>query len=162
MARRPVDDAPCERLPLVSTPAPTAKTAPVSELPLPGLVNVKTVLTAPSPEPLNRALSTVVVQPSGYGRRSYSLARRRPMGCGPKRADTGGCTRRCAGAMEAQAMIALRIAAVVLVVSGVLALLFGGPGETEAALETVSLSVWAGVAAILIGNTLLLLTRPKH
>lgn len=59
-------------------------------------------------------------------------------------------------------MIALRIAAVVLVVSGVLALLFGGPGETEAAPETVSLSVWAGVAAILIGNTLLLLTRPKH
>ena len=59
-------------------------------------------------------------------------------------------------------MIALRIAAVLLVVSGVLALLFGGPGDTEAVLESVSLSVWAGVAAILIGNTLLLLTQPEQ
>ena len=57
--------------------------------------------------------------------------------------------------------IALRIAAVLLVVSGVLALLFGGSGDAASVLEPVSLSVWAGVAAVLIGNTLLLLTRPK-
>ena len=56
----------------------------------------------------------------------------------------------------------LRIAAVLLVVSGVLALLFGGPGDAEAVHEAINLSVWAGVAAILIGNTMLLLTRPDR
>lgn len=65
--------------------------------------------------------------------------------------------------MKDQAMIALRIAAVLLVATGVLALLFGGPGDaTETFLEAVNLPVWAGVAAILIGNTLLLLTQPKN
>ena len=65
--------------------------------------------------------------------------------------------------MKDQAMIALRIAAVLLVAAGVLALLFGGPGDTtEAFLEAVNFPVWAGVAAILIGNTLLLLTQPKR
>lgn len=57
-------------------------------------------------------------------------------------------------------MIALRIGAVLLVIGGVLALLFGGPGGAAAVLQAVDLSVWAGAAAILLGNTLLLLTRP--
>ena len=59
-------------------------------------------------------------------------------------------------------MNAVRITALLLVASGVLALLFGGPGGAGAALEAVSLPTWAGVAAILIGNTMLLLTRPKR
>ncbi len=60
-------------------------------------------------------------------------------------------------------MIALRIAAILLVATGVLALLFGGSGDnTETFLDAVNLPVWGGVAAILIGNTLLLLTQPKR
>lgn len=60
-------------------------------------------------------------------------------------------------------MIALRIAAILLVATGVLALLFGGPGGTaETFLDAVNLPVWGGVAAILIGNTLLLLTQPER
>ena len=60
-------------------------------------------------------------------------------------------------------MIALRIAAILLVATGVLALLFGGPGGTaETSLDAVNLPVWGGVAAILIGNTLLLLTQPER
>jgi len=60
-------------------------------------------------------------------------------------------------------MIALRIAAVLLVALGVLALLFGGTGDDiETVLEAVNLPVWAGVAAILVGNAALLLTRPQH
>ena len=59
-------------------------------------------------------------------------------------------------------MTALRIGAVLLVVCGVLALLFGGPSDAAAVRESVDLSVWAGVAAILFGTTLLLLTQPKR
>lgn len=58
-------------------------------------------------------------------------------------------------------MIALRIGAVLLVVCGVLALLFGGSSDATAALEPVGVSVWAGVAAILFGTALMLLARPK-
>jgi len=44
-----------------------------------------------------------------------------------------------------------------------LALLFGGTGDDiETVLEAVNLPVWAGVAAILVGNAALLLTRPQH
>lgn len=58
-------------------------------------------------------------------------------------------------------MIALRIGAVLLVVCGVLALLFGGSSDATVVLEPVGLSVWAGVAAILFGTALMLLARPN-
>ncbi len=59
-------------------------------------------------------------------------------------------------------MVALRIAAVLLVAVGVLLLLFGGSGDSASARDTIDASVWAGVAAILFGNVVLLVTRPKR
>lgn len=59
-------------------------------------------------------------------------------------------------------MVALRIAAVLLVAAGVLLLLFGGSSDSASARDTIDASVWAGVATILVGNVLLLMTRPKR
>jgi len=85
------------------------------------------------------------------------------MGWRLQHAETHLDTYRCTGETGDNIMIALRIAAVLLVALGVLALLFGGTGDDiETVLEAVNLPVWAGVAAILVGNAALLLTRPQH
>ena len=52
-------------------------------------------------------------------------------------------------------MTAIPVAALLLIVAGVLALLFGS-------VRTVDASVWAGVAAIVIGGALLLVASNRR
>ncbi len=73
-------------------------------------------------------------------------------------------------------MNALRVAAIVLIVAGVLGLAYGGftytrdthetsLGPIELSVEdreTVNVPVWAGVGAVLIGGTLLLIGSRKN
>ena len=72
-------------------------------------------------------------------------------------------------------MNAIKIVAIVLIVAGVLALVYGGLSYTKSTdaaklgpieltvkhKETVKLPVWAGVGAIVVGSTILLLGRKK-
>ncbi len=72
-------------------------------------------------------------------------------------------------------MNATRIVAIVLIVAGILALVYGGFTYTKASdeakvgpfafsvkhTETVNVPVWAGVGAIVVGGALLLLGRKR-